>query len=419
MKHHLFFFLATAGLLASAIDSTAQEWPRFRGPNGSGIGKIDSLPAEFTQADYTWAVKLEGEGHSSPVLWGKKLFITIVGQDKKQRRVECYDSISGTRLWTWSAPVTQHNLHQHNNFASSSPVVDGDGVYVVWGSGDRTEAFALDHEGNLIWNREWSDFTSDHGFGASPILVSGVLVLHTDAAEDRVSRVVGLNPKDGTSLWELERVTGEDDKKHLTSYNTPVSVNVGGREMLVVLQTNDGWKGIDPKTGEVLWQYSGDYTQRSVGSIATGDGIVFAALGSGGAGKQATALRPSADGEPSVLFSLGISDGLGYVPTPLIHEGRLYLWSDGGLLTCRDVETGEAIYERQRVNGNFFSSPIVADGKIFCGSRDGELVAVKVGDEFEILGRSRLGSGMNATPAVANNRLFLRTDTHLICIRGK
>jgi outer membrane protein assembly factor BamB len=106
------------------------------------------------------------------------------------------------------------------------------------------------------------------------------------------------------------------------------------------------------------------------------------------------------------------------VPTPLIYEDRLYLWGDGGVLTCRDLESGEEVY-RERVGGNFFSSPVIADGKIYCGSRDGELVSVALGDKFEILGRSRLNSGMNATPAIANNRLFLRTDTHLISIEGR
>jgi len=406
-------------LAFSAVELGAQEWPRFRGENGSGIGKIGALPAEIKKTDYTWAVKLDGVGHSSPVLWGDKLFLTIVGNSGKERRVECYDCITGTKTWTWTAPIETHNLHQHNNFASSTPVVDADAVYVVWGSGQKTEALALDHKGNLIWNRDWPEFSSDHGFAASPILMEGVLVLHTDSVENRRSMVIGLNPKDGATIWELDRSTSGEDEKHTTAYSTPVGVRVGGREVLVVIQTNDGWKGLDPKTGDVLWQFAGDYTQRSVGSIASGDGIVFATLGSGGAGRQSTALRPKKAGDPEVLYSLGMGDGLSYVPTPLIYEGRLYLWSDGGLVTCRDVITGEPIYERERVNGNFFSSPIVADGKIYCGSRDGELIAIKAGDKFEVLGRSKLDSGMNSTPAIANGRLFLRTDTHLICVRGK
>ena len=149
-----------------------------------------------------------------------------------------------------------------------------------------------------------------------------------------------------------------------------------------------------------------------------GEGIVFASVGSGGKGRAATALRPGSGSEPEVLYDLGLTDGLGYVPTPLIHDGRLYLWGDTGILTCRDLLTGELVYE-QRINGNFFSSPVLADDKIFCASRDGEMVAVSAGKTFEVLGRSRFASGVNATPAIANNCLYLRTDTHLICIRGR
>jgi len=121
-----------------------------------------------------------------------------------------------------------------------------------------------------------------------------------------------------------------------------------------------------------------------------------------------------------MLYELGIADGLGYVPTPLVHEGRLYLWGDGGVLACRDLATGQEIY-RERIGGggNFFSSPVIADGKIFCGSRDGELVAVKLGPDFELLGITTFDSGIHATPAIANNRFFLRTDTQLLCVPGK
>jgi len=376
------------------------------------------LPGEFTKASYDWAIKLDGVGHSSPVLWGDQLFLTISSEGGTDRRIESYDGKTGKQLWTWSAPLEEHNLHKHNNFASSTPVATAEGVFAVWGSGHKTEAVALDHEGKLLWRREWPSFSSDHGFGASPVVSGNTLVLHTDSVEAKVSQVIGLDLKTGETLWEVERKTLGEEEKHLTAYNTPTTIERAGQELIVVLQTNDGWKALDPATGEVVWAYEGDYTMRSVGSIASGEGLLFATFGSGGNGKQATALRPTAGGSPEAVYELGISDGLGYVPTPIIHEGLLYLWGDGGVLTCRDAETGAELY-RERVGGNFFSSPVIVDGKIVCGSRDGEFIAVKLGPKFEVLGRSRLDSGMNATPAIANNRLYLRTDTHLLCLKGE
>tara|TARA_R110002096_G_scaffold119495_6_gene258964 strand:+ start:42 stop:1298 length:1257 start_codon:yes stop_codon:yes gene_type:complete len=418
MKHQspLLCLVLTTYLTTTVM--LAQEWPRFRGKNGAGIGEISGLPDSFTSADYDWAVKLRGKGHSSPVLWGEKLFITIVDDKGKDRRLECYDSEKGKQLWKWSSPVSEHNLHDNNNFASSTPAVTKSGVFIVWGSGETTEAAGFSHSGDLLWNREWKGFSSDHGFGASPIISAGVLILHTDSVLEKKSQVMGLDPLTGETVWEFERITKGEDEKHLTAYNTPVTIDVGGQPLLIVLQTNDGWRGLDPKTGELAWHHKGDYNLRSVGSIVTGDNLIFATFGSGMAGKNATALSPRKNGKPKVLYELGLSDGLSYVPTPLIYKNRLYLWGDGGVLTCRNAKTGKLIY-RERIGGNFYSSPIIADEQIWCGSRDGELIAVELGDQFKITGRSRLSSGMNATPAVANNRLFLRTDSHLISIKGR
>jgi len=410
----LCFIFASLSLLQT---TNAQEWSRFRGKDGAGIGNLNGLRNQYAESDYAWSVKLEGIGHSSPVLWGEKLFLSIADADGSNRRIECYDSATGEKKWAWSEKLEQHNLHNFNNFASSTPVVDADRVYAVWGSGKRTEAVAVDHEGKLIWQRDWPEFTSDHGFGASPILSDGVLILHTDSVEKRKSLVMGLNPATGESLWELERATPGTEEKHLTAYSTPVSMTVEGKEIVVVLQTNDGWKGLDPKTGAVLWGFDGEYNQRSVGSIAPGRGVVFATFGSGGQGRQATALKPKASGDPEVLYSLGLSDGLGYVPTPLFYEDRLYLWGDGGILSCLDAKTGKGIY-KERIGGNFFGSPIAVNGKILCVSREGQLVIVEAGDTFKLLGSSTLSSGTSSTPAVANNRLFIRTDTTLICIAG-
>lgn len=415
-RMRVLFLLLPAILLPHFVKS--QEWPRFRGENGNGVGKISSLPVRITKADYEWAIKLDGVGHSSPVLWGERLFLTLFDPEAGTRKVLCFDSSKGSSLWEKEFPVQEHNLHKHNNFASSTPVTTAEGLFVVWGDGDKTEALALDHDGKILWERDWPKFSSDHGFGASAIVVDGVLVLHTDSVTEKESQILGLNPKTGETIWEVNRVTAGADEKHLTAYNTPTTVTIDGQKMIVVLQTNDGWKGLAPQTGEVMWEYDGEYKLRSVGSITSGNGILFATFGSGGSGKVATALLPKSSGAPSVLYELGIADGLSYVPTPLLYEDRLYLWADGGILTCRNATTGEEIY-RERIGGNFFSSPIIADGKILCCSRDGELVAVGLGDQFEVLGRSRLSSGMNATPAVANNRLFLRTDTHLISIRGQ
>lgn len=397
----------------------AEEWTRFRGPNGSGKGTLNNFPTKITPADYEWVKKIPGIGLSSPVIWKEKLFITAVEGD--QRKVICYHALTGKQLWVWKDGFEEHNLHKNNNFASSTPTVDKERVYLVWGSGETAQALALSHSGGLIWRKEWPDFTSDHGHATSPVLIDGVLVFHTDSVKKKTSHVIAVQPDDGEILWELERPTPKDQKKHFTAYNTFNEMKVGDTNTIVTLQSNVGWKGLNPKDGSVVWSAPGGYKFRTVGSVAVGeDGYLFSTFGSGGAGKDATALRIEADGKVKKLYSFGIKDGVNYVPSTLIHDGMLFLWGDGGVLTCRDLVSSKEIF-RERIGGNFFCSPVIGDGKIFCISRAGELVIVPASKDFEILGRSQLANNgdVNASPAIANGSLYIRTDTHLICIKGE
>ncbi len=408
--------LAAVGALPEILH--AQEWTRFRGPNGSGIGDAPSMPVSFNESDFEWIIELPGSGHSSPVLWGDKLFLTVAAKDAEKHIALCLDSTSGKQLWEWSEPYAAYHKHNFNDFASSTPVVDERAVYVTWTSAEETRVLALDHAGKELWARSWPGFSSDHGSAASPILSEGVLILHTDAVSEKKSYIYGINPADGAELWTRERITSGAEEKHLTAYSTPVESRCGGRPCVVFLSTNHGWMGLDPKNGEEIWSYQDKYTFRSVGSIAESDGVVFATMGSGGAGKQSTALKLGDGDKPEVLYSLGIKDGLSYVPTPIVHDGLLYLWGDGGIVTCRDAHTGEQIYQERAGNGQFFSSPVLVDDKIYGASRDGLMVVVQTGREFKKLAENKLDSGINATPAIANGRMFIRTETHLMSLKG-
>ena len=410
---------ALAILAGAAATADAQEWTRFRGPNGSGIGDAPSMPAEFSASDYEWVVELPGTGVSSPVLWGNKLFVTVSAKGESKHLVLCLDATTGKQVWEWSEPFKENHKHNFNDFAAATPVADDKAVYVSWSSGEETRIIALDHAGKQIWSRAWPGFASDHGSAASPVLIDGVLIVHTDGLTQKKSFIYGINPADGAELWARERVTPQGEEKHITAYNTPVESKSGDRTSVVMLSTNHGWQGLDPKNGDEIWSYKDAYTFRSVGSFAESGGILFASMGSGGAGKQSTALKLNGTPKPEVIYSLGMKDGLSYVPTPIIHEGLLYLFGDGGVLTCRDALTGEEIYQQRAGNGQFFSSPVLVDDKIYCASRDGVMIVVQTGREFKKLAENKLDSGVNATPAIANGRMYIRTDTHLISLKGK
>ena len=170
-------------------------------------------------------------------------------------------------------------------------------------------------------------------------------------------------------------------------------MNAGNRQTIAVVSTNHGWFGLDPKNGEVVWKHPQIYKQRSVGSPAVGDGVLFASFGSGGGGKESTALKVGNSEKPDVLYELGQADDLSYVPSPIIYDGMLFTWNDGGIVSCRDAKTGEKIWQKRAGDGQFFSSPVVVDGKMYCGSRDGLMVVIAASREYEKLAREQAQRG--------------------------
>jgi hypothetical protein len=254
----------------------------------------------------------------------------------------------------------------------------------------------------------------EHGQAASPIPAGDVLVIANDQLEDGKGFIMGIDPRTGKTVWEHPRASGK------AGYSTPVIAPAprtrSGAQVIFVSMTY-GFTGVDPDTGKILWEQQPNFTFRSVGSPVYDGGVVFATVGSGGGGKDSLALDLEANPEkPEILYRL--QKDIPYVPTPIAHNGRIYLWQDSGILRSIDARSGETIYEK-RVGGNYFSSPILVGGNLWGMSREGRVVVVKGGDAFEILGESELGSGVHATPAVANGTMFIRTDTHLSSLGGR
>lgn len=172
-RHSLAFLL----LLSSLSEGTAQEWPRFRGPNGSGISSSKSIPTTWTTNDFNWKLPLPAAGHSSPVLWGDKVFLTTGDSKTKQESVICVSATGGQVLWQKSFPFTLYHKNDYNTFASASPAVDQHRVYVCWSSPAHYTLMALTHDGQMVWEKDLGPFASQHGGGASPIVYQDKVVL--------------------------------------------------------------------------------------------------------------------------------------------------------------------------------------------------------------------------------------------------
>jgi len=398
----------------------SDEWTRFRGPNGSGLSDATTIPAEFTKANTHWKTELKGIGHSSPVVWKNHIYLLVAVPNKEgDRSLVCFSTETGKELWRVADPYESHHTNKKlNTFASCTPVTSAEGVYFISSTGENLSVRALTHDGKERWKQQLDSYTSDHGSASSPILVDGVIIVNTDSKEERKNHVVGIDATNGKILWSRERVDPASEKlPHKTVYSTPLIVMLGKQKTVTLVSTHHGWLGLDPKTGKTLWQHQENYPNRSVGSPVEKSGVIFATLGASGNGKLSDAFRVNDSGKVEVLYSLDKTGGLGYVPSPLFIDDLLYLWSDKGVLTCREAITGKEVYS-EKVSGIYFSSPIAINGRIYCSTRDGIMTVVKAGRNFEILARNDLESDIFATPAVANGRLIIRTKTHLISIGG-
>jgi len=386
-----------------------QEWTRFRGPDGTGIGKGESIPVSFTEADYLWKVELSGPGHSSPVLWGDRIFLTCTHDARKEREVVCLDARSGKTLWSTNMPFAPYRHNRLNSFAASTPAVDAERVYINWISGGTFVALALDHAGHKLWRREMGDFKAKHGAGASPIALGGLMIVGNDNME--TSFLAGLDGRTNETVWRIDR------SSRATSYITPAVYRPeGGDPELVFVSEANGMTGVDPVSGKKKWESKKLFTLKSVSSPVVAGSVIFATAGKGGGGRESAAVRPgdSQTGrEPTVVWTL--DRDLPYVPTPIAIGEHLYILSDAGVMTCVLADTGKLVW-RENLDGKFYASPVCVNGRIYVVTRSGEVIVLRAGSQYRVLARSTLPEKSDATPAIANGRMYIRTLNHLVCI---
>jgi outer membrane protein assembly factor BamB len=407
--------LAAIGLFVLMLTGATpgQEWPRFRGPNGSGVSTATTVPIRWTEKDYNWKVELPGVGHSSPVVWGQRIFVTSAEEKTGKRSLLCLDVRDGKTRWSHTLDGPRHGKHQDNSFASATPAVDERHVYVCWGSPRDYLVLALDHDGKEAWRTDVGLFKSGHGFGPSPIVHRGVVVVPND--QDGAGTLVGLDRETGKVRWKAPR-------RGKASYATPCVYQREGRAELLFTSYEHGISSIDPETGKVNWEldvFDKRHVETPIGSPVLAGDLVLGSCGWLGVRQEVVAVRLPADGpegKPQEVYRIDRAAPL--CTTPLVVGELLFLWSDSGMVTCADSRTGE-VHWRERVPGSYYSSPVCVGQGLYNISRDGEIVVVAAAKRFELLARNPLGEGSHASPAVAGGRLYLRTFSHLISLGGK
>lgn len=442
-------WLAVWGLvcgIGAGMGVAAQEnWPGFRGAGARGVGESERLPLEWGPGtNVAWRVPIPGRGWSSPVVWGRRVFLTTAvsegeleapkkglyfGGDRSappphrhRWQVMGLDAGSGEVLWTTEVrsanPTTP--VHIKNTYASETPATDGERVYAYFGG---VGLFGLDFEGRVLWTQSVAPRRMANGWGtaSSPVVHDGRVYLVNDNEEE--SYVAAYEGRTGREIWRVSR----DEP---SNWSTPYVWGHAGRTELVVTGRRKV-RSYDLE-GKVLWELKG-MSSITIPTPFSADGLLYLAAGYVGdnlkPNKPVYAIRPGATGDLSVAAEGGEhghvawmqANAAPYNPSPLVYGGRLYVLWDFGFLSCRDAATGREIYDKQRIRPDgtvgFTASPWAYRGRVFCLSEDGDTYVFSAGDSYRLERVNPLGEMCMATPAMAGGTLYVRSFSHLHAIR--
>ncbi len=409
-------------LVAAATTASAQQWTRFRGPNGTGIvEECKTIPTQWTADDFNWRVSVPGIGHSHPVIWKERLFLTTATDDGALRSVLCYRTTDGKELWRKTYRMEAHDKHNLNSYASATPAVDAERVYVTFADPSHYLLVALDHNGSDLWSFDLGPFKSRHGQGTSPILYQDKVILGNEqggADEGGVSFLIALDKKTGKQIWRSPRTTAR------VSYSTPMvfdpsQAGLKGPMQLIFNSQAHGITSVEAETGKLLWQ-APVFDKRTCSSPVWAGGLLVGTCGSGGGGNYLVAMRPGGSGDVSdthVAWREMRSSRVPYVPTPITNGDVLFLWTTKGVVTSLDAKTGK-IHKSSRVPGRYWTAPVRIGNRLYMLTDDGECVVLKASKDWEVLARNPILQGSHASVAVADGTMYIRTFGHLISLGG-
>jgi outer membrane protein assembly factor BamB len=416
-------------------------WPQFRGVAASGVADGQLPPTRFDAVkgeNLRWKTPIPGLGHACPVVWGDRLFLaTAVSGDPKAKlrpgsygdvdsvkdstehtwNVLCLDKWTGKVLWERTAykGVPKVKRHLKSTQANPTPATDGNCVVALFGS---EGMYCYDFEGNLRWKSDlgvlaagwFYDKDYEWGFGSSPIIYRGKVIVQVDTGKD--SFVAAFDLRDGKQVWRTPR-------EEIPSWGTPTVVEGAGKPELVTNATKFV-RGYDPETGKELWRLSRN-AEITVPTPIAGEGLVFVTSGYRPV-QPIYAIKPGASGDISLKEGKTENDKIAwstsrngpYMPTPVLYGKHLYICSNNGVVTCYEAKTGKQVY-KERLGGSatYTASPVAADGRLYFTSEENGVVVVNAGPKFEKVAVNPVGEVCMATPAISDGMIFVRGEHHL------
>ncbi|MEM8954809.1 MAG: PQQ-binding-like beta-propeller repeat protein [Verrucomicrobiota bacterium] len=415
MMKRLVFGMIGFGVMAGLAG--ADEWVRFRGPNGSGVNEGALIPAEWNKSDYKWSVDLPGVGHGAPVIWEDRIFVLCGDDEKGTRMPVCLDAETGKVLWSEEFTPGNSKRHRYNSVAATTPAVDEERVYFSWGDKESLILMAFTHGGDEVWEADLGSVSGGHGFGASPVVYGDLLVLNNDQEGEENGFLVALDRETGEEAWRVDR-----ESKRI-SYSTPVVYELGDEkgEVLVFTNWTHGFTAVDPTSGEVVAEKSVFYqetNERAISSPIAYNDLVLGTCGFTKNPKHAVAMKLDAGGDFEEVWR--IERSVPHIPSPIFVNDLVFLWDDGGIVTCVEPATGNVKWrERVEAKGEVYGSPVSDGEKIFSVDKEGVVSVIAADDEFEVLAQNDLGELCRSTPAIADGVLYIRTHGKLHAIQGQ
>lgn len=422
------------GTLSQAADD--HHWNQWRGPEGNGVSRTANPPTHWSESEnIRWKVAVPGNGTSTPVIHGQQVFLlTTINtgerdlsipnpenqpktnffdikrpNTKHEYVVLCLDRNTGSVLWkrTAAKKIPHEGAHQDNDFASASPITDGELLWCWFGSAG---LYCFDLAGNPRWNRDLGEVRvgSSLGEGCSPALFDGRLVIVRDHAGESTIEV--LNAENGTTLWKKIRDEGN-------AWATPTVVTVDGVSQVITAASN-AIRSYNLDSGEIIWQCSGLSGNVIPCPVIDGSNVICMS-GYQGYSAMAIPLTETGDLTDSGKIVWQHDRGTPYIPSPLLYDGLLFFnQSNQSILTCVNSTTGEIAFGPLRIGqlSNIYASPVGASDRVYITGRNGTTLVLSRGEDFEQLAENKLSDRFDASPALAGKQLFLRGAKHLYCI---